>query len=357
MQPGIGRLSSEPYHKGCEELAKIARQIQEWVQLDETEFEANFGLTGDNITTVEPAPLSKTRESHIDPSTLSSSKDAVAKISYFESYLSAFSSIIFSGYIGAFVEVVSSHRDNDPIKLICDLRKYCRGEEFEKKQKSVARRERKAHRSHVEWLNTLLYEHKTLQVAHLILASNPHGFLSRNAFNTLIEKREKFLNYMRKKDEIFTGCVGYLWRIFSNPLNGHRLMIVLLIDPYHCKADANEIASTVGDFWYRKVTNKQGAALSQSFALKHLKSESRGKAAPSPQVGMVRHDNPQDIARLQSLINHLSTLDLFGYYAPIPSDTDKKRQLPRSQGNGESPWRKKAMRPSNSDLNEDLAER
>jgi len=251
-------------------------------------------------------------------------------------------SIRLTGYPGALREFNQRQAHTTPVASMHALREHCLSDTFLQAQANAQRRERKAHRSRVEWINNLFQEYACLQVVHLVLASTPLEDFSEDAYDTLHSRCQALLKRLgQKKNPICIGTVGYLWRIFHHPWRGLRLSLVLLLDPDYCDESADDIATAVARHWIEQSPRKQGIALTRSTECERLAqmSDSEPAATSASQVGKVRHDNTREVSRLQRLLDYSATLDYLGDYAPS-SETDETRHRPRSQDRGSGPWRR-----------------
>lgn len=326
LMPGPKPAKFESHYHDCQVLESLSRQIQTWIEHEEMDCSSSCtSADGAEPSLVEPIQQLWQARGTLD------------------SYPS---SIRLTGYAGALREFKQcrAHKDTDPAVFMHAFREHCLSETFLKAQANAQRRERKAHRSRVEWVNELFQEYACLQVVHLAFASTPKVDFRGEAFDTLHSQCQMLVNRLRKKKEsICIGLVGYLWRIFYHPQCGPRLSLVLLLDPAHCDENSNDIATAVAQHWIEEITNREGIALTRSSACqRRTQEEDSGQAArPNSQVGKVHRDNATEVARLQSLLNYVATLDHFGDYAPS-SKTGEKRRRPRSQDRGSGPWRRKA---------------
>jgi len=349
MQPGKPRILFQSHYSDSKKLGIIHHQIQEWIFQEEEEFDTTYFISDDDEENTGSETPFDGKSGNLDTNHTEvklSHGDIVKKLREVSSHLSAYPpSILFTSYIEAFRQTESSnHGDNfrDSFAFLRNLRTHCQSDDLKKTSRHIERGERKTHRRHVEQINLLLKEHSCLQVVHLVLASTPNNDLSDNSFSKLKNHRNGFLKSLRHRNNAFFGTVGYLWRIYYHPQVGFRLLMVILLDPGQRKGDVDAIATEIGEFWFREITNKLGVALTLSYDREHRSENGDEKELSSSrsQVGKVCCDNPQDIRRLQSLLDYLSFLSVYGYYAPIPDDPDKKRRLPRSQSRGYGPWRR-----------------
>ncbi|MDW5376395.1 hypothetical protein R6258_05625 [Halomonas sp. HP20-15] len=349
LQPGKQPRRFESHYRDCQALENLSRQIQAWVDLDEADFNAICGSPNDAEAAITSMPVSAPSLAPTLPCRGYAESPRVKLIEQLKQTLDTLDSysdsIRLTGYPGALREFNQRQAHTTPVALMHALREHCLSDAFFQTQANAQRRERKAHRGRVEWINGLFQEYACLQVVHLMLASMPLEDFSEDAYDTLHSQCQMLVKRLRKKkNRICIGTVGYLWRIFHHPRSGLRLSMVLLLDPAYCDESADHIANAVAQHWIGQITRKQGVALTQSTERERLAqvSSSVPAATSASQVGEVHRDNTREMNQLQRLLDYLATLDYFGDYAPS-RETNEKRHRPRSQGRGSGPWRKKVV--------------
>lgn len=349
-QPYPQSMRLYSHYEKCQELSDLSQQIFSWIEREES---------SENRLTKQKKFTTKTESTQVKKEDLlirklpsrHANQDPEIKLKFEINNMIMLieahpDHIRFHGRLGALIKLLRRHPFKEKPLILRSLSSIIESNQTLKKEnESLLRRERKSHRSRVDFVNGILRDYESIQVVHLVLASTEKKSWSEEDHTKLLMQRNKLIKNVKNKTiGVFTGTIGYLWRCFYQPFHGPKLCLSLILDPQLCDEDPDHIATEVAKHWLVDITGPNGTALTQSLVRKARdrdrdRNDRKNDDWKGSQVGLVCRSRREDIIRLQTFLNYMTTLDHFCSF--YPSNQEGKQRRQRSQDQGDGPWRRK----------------